>query len=302
MNTSSKLLIEEPPLQVLPTLAKKIGLNESIVLQQIKFWLYGGSGIIEDGRQWIYNTYQEWKIQFPFWSESTIRRMLTTLKSKGLIDVKQLGKGTWDRTNYYAINYDKLNELLSQNDSIDEVIDDQQDEQIDKVNLNTSIGLSCTPLNNTESLSENKDKDLKNYVFNNKAIKNVQDDESSLHVKKIVDHFYDTLKTMGIQKNKSWYGKQVGVVKVLLKKYAFEEIVAVIDWALADSWWAGVFNSLELFDNALQKMKGCVKNGRTGSTGGNTQDVHGGRYTDPGYYDEPEYEELIKRQKERFGV
>ena len=33
------LLISEPPLQVLPSLAVKIGLNEAIVLQQIHYWL-----------------------------------------------------------------------------------------------------------------------------------------------------------------------------------------------------------------------------------------------------------------------
>ena len=34
----SKLLINEHPLQVLPSLATKIGLNEAIVLQQIHYW------------------------------------------------------------------------------------------------------------------------------------------------------------------------------------------------------------------------------------------------------------------------
>ena len=36
---SSKLLIDEPPLQVLPSLALKIGLNEAIILQQVHYWL-----------------------------------------------------------------------------------------------------------------------------------------------------------------------------------------------------------------------------------------------------------------------
>lgn len=35
----AQLLINEPPLQVLPTLAKTIGLNEAIVLQQVHYWL-----------------------------------------------------------------------------------------------------------------------------------------------------------------------------------------------------------------------------------------------------------------------
>ena len=35
----SNLLIEEPPLQVLPSLALAVGLNEAIILQQMHYWL-----------------------------------------------------------------------------------------------------------------------------------------------------------------------------------------------------------------------------------------------------------------------
>ena len=35
----SRLLINENPLQVLPTLAVKIGLNEAMILQQMHYWL-----------------------------------------------------------------------------------------------------------------------------------------------------------------------------------------------------------------------------------------------------------------------
>lgn len=36
---SSKLLIDEEPLQVLPGLAAVIGLNEALVVQQLHYWL-----------------------------------------------------------------------------------------------------------------------------------------------------------------------------------------------------------------------------------------------------------------------
>lgn len=35
----SKLLIDDYPIQVLPKLAKEIGLNEAIFLQQVHYWL-----------------------------------------------------------------------------------------------------------------------------------------------------------------------------------------------------------------------------------------------------------------------
>ncbi|WLF74824.1 hypothetical protein Q3V38_08385 [Limosilactobacillus fermentum] len=46
------LLIEEPPLQVLPSLAKSIGLNEAIVLQQIHYWIRKSNNL-KDGHKWI---------------------------------------------------------------------------------------------------------------------------------------------------------------------------------------------------------------------------------------------------------
>jgi hypothetical protein len=65
----SHLLLNEYPLIVLPELAVKIGLNESIVLQQIHYWLIQHEKQeidFHDGRYWVYNSYPEWNKQFPF--------------------------------------------------------------------------------------------------------------------------------------------------------------------------------------------------------------------------------------------
>lgn len=51
----SKLLINERPIQVLPRLAKEIGLNEEIFLQQLHYWLTP-----HDGTTWKPH-YREWK-------------------------------------------------------------------------------------------------------------------------------------------------------------------------------------------------------------------------------------------------
>lgn len=107
---SSPLLINEPPLQVLPSLAKAIGLNEAIVLQQLHYWLQNKhAGIEHRGKRWVYNTHEEWQEQFPFWSTRTIMRTFQSLKDKGLVISKQIAKGSWNRTMYYSIDYDKLN-------------------------------------------------------------------------------------------------------------------------------------------------------------------------------------------------
>lgn len=101
------LLFKRQPLVISPLLACRIGLNEAIVLQQICYWIEETqAGVEHAGRKWVYNTIEQWNEQFPFWSPDTVKRSLTSLKKRGLVDVKQLNKAKHDRTNFYAINYD----------------------------------------------------------------------------------------------------------------------------------------------------------------------------------------------------
>lgn len=106
----SKLLIDEPPLQVLPTLAALVGLNEAILLQQLHYWLENPnvSGVESGGLKWIANTYEEWTRNFPFWSSRTIERLFTSLEKEGLVESVQVGKKNWDRRKCYRIAYDGL--------------------------------------------------------------------------------------------------------------------------------------------------------------------------------------------------
>lgn len=80
------LLFAERPLVINTQLAMKIGLNEAIVLQQLHYWLRDtNSGMECDGVRWIYNTTEQWLEQFPFWSESTLKRAFASLKKLGLL-------------------------------------------------------------------------------------------------------------------------------------------------------------------------------------------------------------------------
>ena len=106
----SKLLIEEEPLQVLPSLALEVGLDCAIFLQQLHYWLRKSRNE-HDGERWVYNTLTEWQAQFPFWSPRTIQRIADQLTKRGLIKVRKLNKQNWDRTNWYTINYDAVNKL-----------------------------------------------------------------------------------------------------------------------------------------------------------------------------------------------
>jgi DnaD/phage-associated family protein len=107
---ATRLLLDEEPLVILPSLAANVGLNESIILQQLHYWLERSTHIHE-GYKWVYNTYEEWQEQFPFWSVSTIRRIISKLEEKGLIIVGNFNKSKIDKTKWYRIDYAKLNVL-----------------------------------------------------------------------------------------------------------------------------------------------------------------------------------------------
>ena len=111
---NSKLLLNEQPLLIMPQLATKIGLNESIVLQQIHYWNEinrKAKNNYKDGHYWTFNSYTDWEKQFPFWSTSTIHRTIKRLEKMKLVVTGNYNKLKIDRTKWYRIDYDVLQAL-----------------------------------------------------------------------------------------------------------------------------------------------------------------------------------------------
>ncbi|MFC4322614.1 DnaD domain-containing protein [Litchfieldia salsa] len=152
---TTTLYINESPLLVFPSLANKIGLNESIILQQMHYWLEKSTNN-HDSYKWVYNSYEDWAKQFPFWSISTIRRTITKLESLGLVISGNFNKMKIDNTKWYRINYRKLEELaneakqLAQPDNL--VGPDVQPEQTPNSTWSSANDSLNTPL--PESTSE----------------------------------------------------------------------------------------------------------------------------------------------------
>lgn len=112
----SKLLINEQPLQVLPSLANIIGLNEAIILQQLHFFLRISRNKI-GGRSWVYNTINDWQSEFSFWSVKTVQRTIENLEKSGLVvSTDKFNKMKMDKTKWYTIDYQKLSEILPENE------------------------------------------------------------------------------------------------------------------------------------------------------------------------------------------
>jgi hypothetical protein len=122
---TSTLLIDDPPLLVLPVLAVSIGLNEAIVLQQLHYWLKKKEAQVRDGHRWVYNTYEQWREDnFPFWSVRTIQRIFTSLEKRGLVIASSFGAHKWDQTKWYRIDYEALNDLPQSSDQAVELEND----------------------------------------------------------------------------------------------------------------------------------------------------------------------------------
>lgn len=168
------LLMTSRPIVINPDLAYSIGLNEAIALQQINYWLKEtNSGMESDGVRWIYNTTEQWLEQFPFWSESTLKRTFTRLKTLGVLKIEQLNKSQRDMTNFYTINYESelLDEVkVTESKRSKCTIPSGQNDTMDKVKVTRSIRSKRTDVirskctddpteNTTESTTEITGKD-----------------------------------------------------------------------------------------------------------------------------------------------
>ena len=115
--SQSSLLIDEPPMLMLPSLAKVLkSADKAIIVQQIHYWLQikrkaKDTRSFKEGHWWVYNSFREWHKQFIWISERTIQRHFKDLVAQGIIIVGNFNNQNYDRTNWYTLSYERLNEL-----------------------------------------------------------------------------------------------------------------------------------------------------------------------------------------------
>jgi hypothetical protein len=102
---STSLLLDEAPLQVLPSLAEAIGLEQAIVLQQIHFLTSNPkNGVVIKGHRYVWNTYEGWQAKyFPWWTVRTIRRIFRALEKRDVLIALQ-PDGRMSRKKYYRVS------------------------------------------------------------------------------------------------------------------------------------------------------------------------------------------------------
>lgn len=87
------------------------------MLWNLDFWVKKNKANgrhFHDGRYWTYNSAKAFTELFPFWSSHQISRILNKLEDVGILIPGNYNSTPFDRTKWYAIDYDILEKSLSQ--------------------------------------------------------------------------------------------------------------------------------------------------------------------------------------------
>ncbi len=95
------------------------GANDAMVFTQIDYWLEKiqddadnyADKVFRDGYWWTYQAYSKLMKQLPFLSKKTIQNIINRLEAKGVLVVGRFGQGRFNSTNYYRIDYNRVDEL-----------------------------------------------------------------------------------------------------------------------------------------------------------------------------------------------
>lgn len=86
-------------------IAKKYGLESAILIQHFQYSIGHhkrcGSHFYEE-RYWTYDSVANLTNLYPFWSTSTIRRVIKNLLDKKVIITRNFNKNKYDRTRWFA--------------------------------------------------------------------------------------------------------------------------------------------------------------------------------------------------------
>lgn len=228
-------------------LAVKLGLYEAFVLQQVHYWLLQSKHEIE-GRMWVYNTYEDWNKQLPFMSLSTVKRAILKLEKQGILISGCFNKFRVDKTKWYTINYDVLDQmnLLTTEDvellyqTPDET--NESDEQSELDNWNGLTDLPVCSENDIRQSSENNTipkSTPKNTKMNTINIKLVAEVIDYLNKKTNCRYKVNNTQTIDLIMERNKEGYELEDFKIVIDKKTAE-------W-LNDRYWSRYLRPLTLF-------------------------------------------------------
>lgn len=100
-------------------LAEKYGVNGSVILTNIKFWLEknkANNHNFRDGKYWTYNSKKAFLELFPYFTESQLKTILNNLIKDGALLKGNYNKLGFDRTIWYSLSDDIFDHSSDEND------------------------------------------------------------------------------------------------------------------------------------------------------------------------------------------
>lgn len=179
-------LFNSNPIVVNRDIAKVLGLNETIVLQQINYWLEVNrkkNHNFRDGKYWTYNTIEEWREEFPFWSKETVKRIFKKLRDMNLLLTANYNTMKMDRTIWYSIDYEELKKLLPNAK--------EQNEPIQKAKITPPIPETSTK-NSTKDI--NKSISQSNTIVKEEVVVREEKEERQIDRRNNPNNFNDDFK------------------------------------------------------------------------------------------------------------
>ena len=129
MTKKSKLLVRgDYPLIASPTLAQAYGVPSAMFLQKLHYCLQSSDAKCIQQQKYFYHSYEQWADTLGIYSVSTIKRIVSKLKTAGILIVKKLSQNKWLQTNFYTINYRKLSNVVKGTTQPNQAATSSQDE------------------------------------------------------------------------------------------------------------------------------------------------------------------------------
>ena len=212
-----------------PALAKEIGLNESLILLQIEFWI-SISNNERDGKRWTYQSVRDMQEKsFSFWSISTINRAVNKLIDEGYIIEGNFNKMKYDKTRWFALNFETLNELESISINGDDTGVFHNDTRSNHNDTRSIQNDTTIPEITTEITTEIKDSP--------DSAKAKYDDDSPYL--KLAEYLYKRVKENNskapVPNFQGWADDIRKLVE--LDDNTVDEVKEVIDWCQSDDFW-----------------------------------------------------------------
>jgi hypothetical protein len=253
----SKYLQEDHPVIIKVEVARALNSDrQAYFLQQVKYWINTNKRkpknqqYFHDGRWWMYNTLEEWQMQFPWLSIMTIRRIINELKLRGLLLTGNYNTKKYDKTIWYSIDELKLDELIDEHMTVCSKRTKAcvQNEQMDLVKMNTPI-----PETITETSRESTPRPEKAPA---RSLDLSKEEKPQSEVNQAIGYYLELFEKATGEIAIITTGKDHKLIKTILTTYGIEKTLQLLDayFETADNFVIERGYSLGLFKANLNGL------------------------------------------------